>query len=101
MIFSVCFYIDSTRWFKEQFELSRCLFNQARYFFRDYYDKNKSIVNQNDLEKVLRTQDTKLNYYRKLCKAKLAQMIVISLYKNYSSFFSTINPDSLDLRRLF
>ncbi len=79
MILSTCFYIDNTWWFKEQFELSRCLFNQARYFFRDYYDKNKSIVNQTDLEKVLRTQDTKLNYYRKLCKAKLAQMIVISL----------------------
>ena len=69
---------------------ARCLFNQARYFFRDHYDKNKSIVNQTDLEKVLRTQDTKLNYYRKLCKAKLAQTIVISLYKNYSSFFSAI-----------
>ena len=90
MILSTCFYIDNTRWFKEQFELSRCLFNQARYFFRDYYDKNKSIVNQTDLEKVLRTQDTKLNYYRKLCKAKLAQTIVISLYKNYSSFFNAI-----------
>ena len=64
MIFSVCFYIDSTRWFKEQFELSRCLFNQARYFFRDYYDKNKSIVNQNDLEKVLRTQVCNDNLYR-------------------------------------
>ena len=90
MILSTCFYIDNTGWFKEQFELSRCLFNQARYFFRDYYDKNKAVMRENDLEKVLRTQDTKLNYYRKLCKAKLAQMIVISLYKNYSSFFSTI-----------
>ena len=90
MILSTCFYIDNTGWFKEQFELSRCLFNQARYFFRDHYDKNKSIVNQTDLEKILRTQDTKLNYYRKLCKAKLAQTIVISLYKNYSSFFSAI-----------
>ena len=39
---------------------------------------------------VITHQDTKLNYYRKLCKAKLAQMIVISLYKNYSSFFSAI-----------
>ena len=61
MILSACFYIDNTRWFKEQFELSRCLFNQARYFFREHYDKTKSIVNQTDLEKVLRTQDTKLN----------------------------------------
>ena len=90
MILSTCFYIDNTGWFKEQFELSRCLFNQARYFFRDYYDKNKSIVKQTDLEKILRTQDTKLNYYRKLCKAKLAQTIVISLYKDYSNFFSAI-----------
>uniref|UniRef100_UPI003866F8C1 RNA-guided endonuclease InsQ/TnpB family protein n=1 Tax=Succinimonas sp. TaxID=1936151 RepID=UPI003866F8C1 len=90
MILSTCFYIDNTGWFKEQFELSRCLFNQARYFFRDYYDKNKSIVNQTDLETVLRTQDTNLNYYRKLCKAKLAQTIVINLYKNYSSFFCAI-----------
>ena len=74
--------------------MNKIQFNQDRYFFSDYYDKNKSIVNQTDLEKVLRTQDTKLNYYRKLCKAKLAQTIVISLYKNYSSFFSAINPNS-------
>ena len=47
-------------------------------------------MRENDLEKVLRTQDTKLNYYRKLCKAKLAQMIVISLYQNYSGFFNAI-----------
>ena len=95
MILSTCFYIDNTGWFKEQFELSRCLFNQARYFFRDYYDKNKAVMRENDLEKVLRTQDTKLNYYRKLCKAKLAQMIVISLYKNYSSFFK-VHPEKFN-----
>ena len=53
MILSTCFYIDNTGWFKEQFELSRCLFNQARHFFRDYYDKNKAVIRENDLEKVL------------------------------------------------
>ena len=90
MILSICYYINTSSWFKDQFEQSRCLRNQARFFIKEQYNANQTILNLTSLERTLRTQDPNLNYYRKLCKSKLAQMIVIRLYQDFSGFFRAI-----------
>ena len=90
MILSICYYINTSSWFKDQFEQSRCLRNQARFFIKEQYNANQTVLKSTSLERTLRAQDPNLNYYRKLCKSKLAQMIVIRLYQDYSGFFRAI-----------
>ena len=77
MILCACFYIDKTEWFEEQFLYSRHLYNQGRYVINNHYKEHKNFISQTELNRILRNYEPEFNNYRNLCKAKLAQTILI------------------------
>ena len=91
MILSTSFLIDSNPFFKEQFLLSKNLYNQGRYLINEQYNENKTFINETTLNRKLRTEpNPEYNNYRKFCKAKVAQNTLRALCKCYKSYFRAI-----------
>ena len=82
MQLSANFLIDSNTFFREQFLLSKNLYNQGRYLINEQYNENKTFINETTLNRKLRSEpNPEYNNYKKFCKAKVAQ-IHLELYVN-------------------
>ena len=91
MQLSANFLIDSNSFFREQFLLSKNLYNQGRYLINEQYNENKTFINETTLNRKLRTElNPAYNNYKKLCKSKVAQSILRALCKNYKSYFKVL-----------
>ena len=91
MQLSANFLIDSNTFFREQFLLSKNLYNQGRYLINEQYNENKTFINETTLNRKLRTElNPEYNNYKKFCKAKVAQNTLRALCKCYKSYFRAI-----------
>ena len=91
MQLSANFLIDCNPFFREQFLLSKNLYNQGRYLIREQYNENKTFINETTLNRKLRTEpNPEYNNYKKFCKAKVAQNTLRALCKCYKSYFRAI-----------
>ncbi len=75
-----------TRWFKDQFLLSKHLYNQTRYIIKN----EPKFPKNTEIEHKLKSYQDDFNNYRKLCKAKVSQMIVLRCLNDYKTFFKTL-----------
>ena len=91
MQLSANFLIDTNAFFKEQFLLSKNLYNQGRYLINEQYNENKTFINETTLNRKLRSESNpEYNNYRKFCKAKVAQNTLRALCKCYKSYFKAL-----------
>lgn len=90
MILSANFFLDTNRFFREQFRFSRNLYNQGRYLILKHYEENKTFITDTALNRILREYKDEFNNYRKLCKAKVSQMILINLKDNFKAYFKSL-----------
>ena len=82
MQLSANFLIDSNSFFKEQFLLSKNLYNQGRYLINEQYNENKTFINETTLNRKLRTESNpEYNNYKNSVKLKLLK-IHLELYVN-------------------
>ena len=80
MQLSANFLIDSNSFFKEQFLLSKNLYNQGRHLINEQYNENKTFINETTLNRKLRTE-SEYNNYKNSVKLKLLK-IHLELYVN-------------------
>ena len=91
MQLSANFLIDTNAFFREQFLLSKNLYNQGRYLINEQYNENKTFINETTLNRKLRSEpNPEYNNYKKFCKAKVAQNTLRALCKCYKSYFRAI-----------
>ena len=91
MQLSANFLIDCNPFFREQFLLSKNLYNQGRYLINEQYNENKTFINETTLNRKLRSEpNPEYNNYKKFCKAKVAQNTLRALCKCYKSYFNAL-----------
>ena len=82
MQLSANFLIDCNSFFKEQFLLSKNLYNQGRYLINEQYNENKTFINETTLNRKLRSESNpEYNNYKNSVKLKLLK-IHLKLYVN-------------------
>ena len=82
MQLSANFLIDSNPFFREQFLLSKNLYNQGRYLINEQYNENKTFINETTLNRKLRSESNpEYNNYKNSVKLKLLK-IHLELYVN-------------------
>ena len=82
MQLSANFLIDCNSFFKEQFLLSKNLYNQGRYLINEQYNENKTLINETTLNRKLRSESNpEYNNYKNSVKLKLLK-IHLELYVN-------------------
>ena len=87
MQLSANFLIDTNSFFREQFLLSKNLYNQGRHLINEQYNENNTFINETTLNRKLRSEpNPEYNNYRKFCKAKVAQMVLKTLCKCHKSY---------------
>ena len=82
MQLSANFLIDCNSFFREQFLLSKNLYNQGRYLINEQYNENKTFINETTLNRKLRSESNpEYNNYKNSVKLKLLK-IHLELYVN-------------------